>query len=136
MSLSSEQSGARAIGRSNAYQDQNESNKNKKRKKKGVLDTTARNALPTSKDLPSRGTPPSLSMTYLIHRLAYPEHIMHASLLSIEHWRAASARSSALRLASSYVISSSSLGPGDESRLLTDSGTASGPLGAVVAMET
>lgn len=40
---------------------------------------------------------------------------MHASLLSIEHCSAASALSSALRLASSYVISSSSDGPGDAS---------------------
>lgn len=45
--------------------------------------------------------------------MIYPEHIRQASLLSILHCSAASARSSARRLASSYEISSSSDGPGD-----------------------
>lgn len=47
----------------------------------------------------------------------YPEHIIQASLLSILHCNAASARSSARLFASSYEISSSSDGPGDSARL-------------------
>jgi hypothetical protein len=76
----------------------------------------------------------------------YPEHIIQASLLSILHWSAASALSSARRLASSYEISSSSDGPGDSGRLAaaaaaadleTDTdGEGAGTADAVVAIET
>jgi hypothetical protein len=74
----------------------------------------------------------------------YPEHIIQASLLSILHCSAASALSSARRLASSYEISSSSDGPGDSGRLTvvaadfeteTD-GEGTGAAEAVVAIET
>ena len=71
----------------------------------------------------------------------YPEHIIQASLLSILHCSAASALSSARRLASSYEISSSSDGPGDSGRLAPDfetetEGDGTGAAEAVVAMET
>ena len=74
-------------------------------------------------------------------RSTYPEHIIQASLLSILHCSAASALSSARRLASSYEISSSSDGPGDSGRLAPDfetetEGDGTGAAEAVVAMET
>lgn len=73
----------------------------------------------------------------------YPEHIIQASLLSILHCNAASALSSARRLASSYEISSSSDGPGDSGRLaiaadfeIETLGDGTGAAEAVVAIET
>jgi len=74
----------------------------------------------------------------------YPEHIIQASLLSILHCNAASALSSARRLASSYEISSSSDGPGDSGRLAVvaadldteTEGDGTGAAEAVVAIET
>ena len=76
-------------------------------------------------------------------RNIYPEHIIQASLLSILHCNAASALSSARRLASSYEISSSSDGPGDSGRLAVAAdfeteteGDGTGAAEAVVAIET
>jgi hypothetical protein len=63
-----------------------------------------------------------------------------ASLFSMLHCKAASARSSALRLASSYEISSSSDGPGEDStregRAVEAAATAGGTLFTVVEICT